>query len=85
MKHLQDLAPPVNKFANTTSLIGLFLMLGGTIGLLSYSAAKIEIWDFFKSTMLHIAIAGAICTFLGEMLWKILIKNSDITKRQFYF
>jgi hypothetical protein len=85
MKHLQDLATPVNKFANTTKLIGIFMMLGGGIALISYSSGQVEVWDLFRGTMLHLAIAGAICTFLGEMLWKILIKNSDVTKRQFYF
>ena len=85
MKHLKDLETPVNKFANTTKLIGVFLMLSGAIGLISYSAGKPGTWDFFKSTMLHLTVVGAICTFLGERLWKILIKNSDVTKRQFYF
>lgn len=85
MKHLQDLTTPVNKFANTTKLIGIFMMLGGGIGLISYSSGQVEVWDLFRGTMLHLAIAGTICNFLGEMLWKILIKNSDVTKCQFYF
>lgn len=85
MKHLQDLTTPVNKFANTIKLIGIFMMLGGGIALISYSSGQVEVWDLFRGTMLHLSIAGAICTFLGEMLWKILIKNSDVTKRQFYF
>lgn len=85
MKHLQDLATPVNKFANTTKLIGIFMMLCGGIALISYSSGQVEAWDLFRSTMLHVTVAGAICTFLGERLWKILIKNSAVTKRQFYF
>lgn len=85
MKHLQNLATPVNKFANTVKLAGLFMMLGGGVAIISYSSGKTEIWDFFTGIMLHLVVAGGVCTFIGETLWKILLKNSDITKREFYF
>ncbi len=85
MKHLEDLATPINKFANSMQLVGAFLLTIAAVGLVADSANTEDGWDFFKSAMLHLAFAGLILGFIGNFLWKILLKNSDVTKRQFYF
>lgn len=85
MKHLQDLATPINVFANSLRLIGLILLVVGGVALISYSSGKPKVWDVFTGVMLHMAVAGAIIASIGEALWKTLLRNSDVTKRKFYF
>ena len=85
MKHLQDLKTPVNKFANTTRLIGLLLLVISTVGLVSYRSETEGLWDINNIFLAALFIIGAVATVIGELLWKMVLKNSDVTHRKFYF
>lgn len=63
----------------------MIFMTAGAVGLVADSANTQDGWDFYKQAMLHLVVAGSILGFTGESLWKILLRNSDVTKRQFYF
>lgn len=85
MKHLQDLKTPVNKFANTTRLIGLLFLVISTVGLVSYRSETERFWDINNIFLAALLIIGAVTTVIGELLWKMVLKNSDVTHRKFYF
>ncbi len=85
MKHLQGLKTSFNQVANGLRLIGMILMTAGAIGLVADSANIENGFDFYKQAMLHVVVAGVILGSVGEGLWKMLLRHSDVTKRQFYF
>lgn len=85
MKHLNDPKTPVNKFANTLRLMGIVLLVASSIGFISYRSETGNFWDIYTLFLLHLAVAGGIFAFIGETLWKILITNSDVSRRKFYF
>ena len=85
MKHLKDPKTPINKFANSLRLMGIMLLVVSSIGFISYRSETGNFWDIYTLFLLHLAVAGIILAFIGETLWKILIKNSDVSRRKFYF
>lgn len=85
MKHLKDPITPVNKFANTVRLIGIIFMLIAGVCYISYQTNIGDFWDFFRISLVVLCLIGATMTLLGDLLWKILLKHSDVTKRQFFF
>lgn len=85
MKHLQDLTTPVNKFANTTRLIGQLLLLISTVGLVSYRPETEGFWDANNIVLAGFFVTGTVTTVIGELLWKMVLKYSDATHRKFYF
>ena len=85
MKHLKDPKTPINKFANSLRLMGILLLVASSIGFISYRSESGNFWDIYTLFLLHLAVAGCILAFVGETLWKILITNSDVPRRKFYF
>lgn len=85
MKHLKDYKRPINKFANTLRLMGILLPVASTSGFILYRSETGNFWDLYTLFLLQLAVAGAIFAFLGVQLWKILIRNSDVSCRKFYF
>ena len=85
MKHLKDLKTPTNQAANGLRLTGTLLMTVGAVALIADSANTHAGLDFYKQAKLHLVVVGAVVGSIGEGLWKMLIRNSDVTKRQFYF
>jgi hypothetical protein len=85
MKHLKDPNTPINKFANTLRLMGILLLVVSSIGFMAYRSETGNFWDVYTLFLLHLAVAGSILAFIGETLWKILIKNSEVSRRKFYF
>lgn len=85
MKHLLDLTTPVNKFANTTRLIGLLFLVISIVGLVSYRSETEGFWDTNNIVLAGFFIGGAVATLIGELLWKLVLKYSDATHRKFYF
>tara|TARA_R110000850_G_C9847730_1_gene454955 strand:+ start:430 stop:720 length:291 start_codon:yes stop_codon:yes gene_type:complete len=85
MKHLKDPKTPINKFANSLRLMGILLLVASSIGFISYRSESGNFWDIYTLFLLHLAVAGCILAFVGETLWKILIKNSDVSRRKIYF
>jgi hypothetical protein len=85
MKHLKDSKMPINKFANSLRLMGILLLVASSTGFISYRSETGNFWDIYTLFLLHLAVAGGILAFLGETLWKTLIKNSDVLRRKFYF
>ena len=85
MKHLKDPKTPIKKFANSLRLMGILLLVASSIGFISYRSEPGNFWDIYILFLLHLGVAGCILAFVGETLWKILIKNSDVSHRKFYF
>lgn len=85
MKHLKDPQTPINKFANSLRLMGILLLVASSIGFISYRSETANFWDIYTLFLLHLAVAGGILAFVGETLWKILLANSDVSRRKFYF
>jgi len=85
MKHLRDPSTPINKFANSLRLMGIVLLVVSSIGFISYRSETGHFWDIYTLFLLHLGVAGGIFTFIGEALWKILLTNSDVSQRKFYF
>lgn len=85
MKHLKDPKTPINKFANTLRLMGILLLVASSIGFISYRSETDNFWDVYTLFLLHLSAAGVILAIIGETLWKILITNSDVSQRKFYF
>lgn len=85
MKHLQDLKTPVNKLANTLRLSGILLLIVAGVGFISYRSDTGNFWDTYTLFLVVILVAGAVMALIGEMLWRILQTNSDVTHRRFYF
>ena len=85
MKHLKDPKTPINKVANSLRLMGILLLVARSIGFISYRSESGNFWDIYTQFLLHLAVAGCILAFVGETLWKILVKNSDVSHRKFYF
>ncbi|MEP5728568.1 MAG: hypothetical protein ABJL67_04250 [Sulfitobacter sp.] len=85
MKHLKDPNTPINKFANSLRLMGILLLVASSIVFISYRSDTGNFWDIYTLFLLHLAVAGGILAFVGETLWKILITNSDVSRRKFYF
>lgn len=85
MKHQKDPKTPINKFANSLRLMGILLLVASSIGFISYRSDSGNFWDIYTLFLLHLAVAGCILAFIGETLWKILIKNSDVSRHKIYF
>ena len=65
--------------------MGILLLVASSIGFISYRSETGNFWDVYTLFLLHLAVSGTILAFVGEALWKILITNSDISCRKFYF
>jgi len=85
MKHLKDPKTPINKFANSLRVMGIFLLVIACVGFISYRSETGNFWDIYTLFLLHLGVAGTILAFIGETLWKILLTNSDVSRRKFYF
>jgi len=85
MKHLKDPKTPINKFANSLRVTGIVLLVVTSVGFISYRSETGHFWDVYTLFLLHLGVAGAILAFIGEALWKILLTNSDVSRRRFYF
>lgn len=85
MKHLKDPKTPINKFANSLRVMGIFLLVIASVGFISYRSETGNFWDIYTLFLLHLGVAGGILASIGEALWKILLKNSDVSRRKFYF
>ncbi|UWR23459.1 hypothetical protein [Sulfitobacter sp. S190] len=85
MKHLKDPKTPVNKFANSLRVMGIVLLVVTSVGFISYRSETGNFWDVYTLFLLHLGVAGAILAIIGEALWKILLTNSDVSCRKFYF
>lgn len=85
MKHLKDPNTPINKFANSLRVMGIVLLVVTSVGFISYRSESGNFWDIYTLFLLHLGVARAILAFIGEALWKILLTNSDVSRRKFYF
>ena len=85
MKHLKDPNTPINKFANSLRVMGIVLLVVTSVGFISYRSESGNFWDIYTLVLLHLGVARAILAFIGEALWKILLTNSDVSRRKFYF
>ena len=66
-------------------LIGLLFLVISIVGLVSYRSETEGFWDINNIFLAALFIVGAVVTAIGELLWKIVLKNSDATHRKFYF
>ena len=85
MKHLKDPITPINKFANTVRLLGIVLMLVAAVCFTSYQPSTDNFWDSFRVILVMLGLVGLTKTVVGDVLWRLLLKHSDVTHRRFYF
>lgn len=65
--------------------MGIVLLVVTSVGFISYRSESGNFWDIYTLFLLHLGVARAILAFIGEALWKILLTNSDVSRRKFYF
>ena len=85
MKHLHDLKTPINKLANTLRLSGILLLIVTGVGFISYRSETGNFWDIYTLFLLTLSVAGVVMALIGEVLWKILQTNSDVSYRRLFF
>lgn len=84
MKHLQGLDAPANKFANTLRLAGIYLITVAGVGFISYRPDTANLFDIYTLLLAAIFLVGGVFAFIGETLWKMVLKYTDVTVRRFY-
>lgn len=85
MKQLKDYITQINTFADTLRLMGILLLVASSTGFISCPSEKGNFWHLYTLFLLQLAVAVAILALIGGTLWKIIIKNSDVLCRIFYF
>ncbi len=84
MKHLRDLKTPVNKFANTLRLLGIFSIVVAGVGFISYRSETGNFWDIYTRFLVMLSVLGVGMAFIGDALWRLVLKYTDETVRRYY-
>lgn len=85
MKHLKDLKTPLNKAINSVRLLSILVLIVSLTGLVPYTPEGEQYWGIYTLALSGLATSSLSAILVCELFWKIMLKNSDVTHRKFYF